>query len=330
MKKLSEFYAYDHRDKGAELKYACCDGCGKVYIDDILFLGNIPCPNPDSSCGYGSNAFMMRRGISPDEAFRILLKRGLEKEALEVYENRKKYLATGSSAHITKSNINMDMLRHLTVIDEEKSIKQAGLRGEAIASSYKGNRKYLCLGGYVFSADGDKRYISPHQIPKLYHVPREQCIFAGVTHRHDPNKIDYPLGVEVLTPRSDGRYQVGIEGRMIGDLIESFNKISLDDESLMLINIGDDVTEGEMRALRDLIIGVRKEMGFGGIPFIIMPKNLTVENISEDNLRQIRDKIDKLLGEESVIEAESPEQERPERIKTRDEACRCAGVCGKG
>jgi len=65
------------------------------------------------------------------------------------------------------------------------------------------NKKYLCIGGWVVSKDGDIHYISPHQLPRLYRVNPQECFFAI-----SPDDM-YGLrltDLTILRPRSDGNY----------------------------------------------------------------------------------------------------------------------------
>lgn len=68
-------------------------------------------------------------------------------------------------------------------------------------------KKYLVLGGGVISStDGQRHYISAHQLMRLYGVRPNECLLV------DENRPEMLAGIDrskytVLRPRSDGNYQ---------------------------------------------------------------------------------------------------------------------------
>jgi len=64
-------------------------------------------------------------------------------------------------------------------------------------------KKYLCIGGWVVSKDGDIHYISSHQLPRLYKVNPQECIFAASPDDVDGLRL---TDLTILKPRSDGNY----------------------------------------------------------------------------------------------------------------------------
>lgn len=79
------------------------------------------------------------------------------------------------------------------------------MRPEKQASS-TGGKKYVCIGGYVFSGDGDHHFIPSGRLPQLYGVPKEECIF--LVNEEWAKGCDFSEYSEftVLRPRSDGNY----------------------------------------------------------------------------------------------------------------------------
>lgn len=73
--------------------------------------------------------------------------------------------------------------------------------------------KYVLFPGYVISqTDGDRHYIGPMQLAKLYHVDIQECTiyepapwWTESYYRSMSIKI---LGLIKLYPRNDGNYQV--------------------------------------------------------------------------------------------------------------------------
>lgn len=66
-------------------------------------------------------------------------------------------------------------------------------------------KKFMCIGGYVYSDDGDRHFISPHELPILYGVERELCVFIA----HNANMDEF-RGWDLikLRPDSSGRYEL--------------------------------------------------------------------------------------------------------------------------
>lgn len=68
--------------------------------------------------------------------------------------------------------------------------------------------KYVCIGGYITSrTDGQRHFISAHELPALYSVYPYECYFA----ENDQSPILQGLRLEDLTilrPRSNGHYDI--------------------------------------------------------------------------------------------------------------------------
>lgn len=66
-------------------------------------------------------------------------------------------------------------------------------------------KQYLIIEGNVKSkADGQVLFISARQLIGLYSVPANECVILDKTQRHQV----IPDGLVVLTPKSDGIYEV--------------------------------------------------------------------------------------------------------------------------
>ena len=66
-------------------------------------------------------------------------------------------------------------------------------------------KKYVCIGGYVDSVDGDRHYIGPYRLSELYQVNPDECYFA----QSDDDYLLRALRIEkliVLKPRYNGDY----------------------------------------------------------------------------------------------------------------------------
>lgn len=67
-------------------------------------------------------------------------------------------------------------------------------------------KRYLVIGGKVFSKDREIHYVSPRQLADLYGVPLNECLLA------ESNGDSKLMGLDgsrfiILRPRNDGRYE---------------------------------------------------------------------------------------------------------------------------
>lgn len=74
------------------------------------------------------------------------------------------------------------------------------------------NKKYRCLGGYVFSkSDGDRHYITARRVAELYGVNPSECLLVD-SHNSDRVQrgltLDYLASLIDLWPDSSGRYKL--------------------------------------------------------------------------------------------------------------------------
>lgn len=73
-------------------------------------------------------------------------------------------------------------------------------------------KKYICIGGYIFSKnDDDRHYIPPTKLAELYNVNPKECYFA----KNEDSEILHGLRLEeliVLRPKYDGNYKLPIKG----------------------------------------------------------------------------------------------------------------------
>jgi len=66
-------------------------------------------------------------------------------------------------------------------------------------------KKYMCHGGYVYSNDGDRHYVSSYQLPFLYAVPRDKCICLT----DEIETLGYNVDEYIhLYPQSNGDYTI--------------------------------------------------------------------------------------------------------------------------
>ena len=66
-------------------------------------------------------------------------------------------------------------------------------------------KKFMCIGGYVYSSDNDRHLISPHKLPELYGVSIDECVFVA----HNANMDEFrDHGLIELRPDSSGRYEL--------------------------------------------------------------------------------------------------------------------------
>jgi hypothetical protein len=66
-------------------------------------------------------------------------------------------------------------------------------------------KKYICVGGWVRSKDGDMHFISSHKLPKLYGAPKSECKFVyNNTYLLKSDKEKFVI----LRPDSLGRYSL--------------------------------------------------------------------------------------------------------------------------
>lgn len=78
------------------------------------------------------------------------------------------------------------------------------------------NKKYLVIGGFVISGDGDRHYISPQQLVRLYGVKREECVFDISDLDDDGLDVNEVRGYSKefldslikLRPSTNGKYEI--------------------------------------------------------------------------------------------------------------------------
>lgn len=70
-------------------------------------------------------------------------------------------------------------------------------------------KKYLCIGGFVSSADGDEHKIRSTMLPALYRVNPAECIFVEDVEHLGGYRF---LNLIELHPDGSGRYEITEQG----------------------------------------------------------------------------------------------------------------------
>lgn len=70
--------------------------------------------------------------------------------------------------------------------------------------------RFVCVGGEVRSRnDGQRHYVQANQLPELYGVPREHCVFVDRAMMRSLRAVTlFEPGVVVLHPDPTGKYVV--------------------------------------------------------------------------------------------------------------------------
>jgi hypothetical protein len=64
-------------------------------------------------------------------------------------------------------------------------------------------KKYIVIGDWVYSKDGDKHFVSPQRLALLYGLNPDECVLADITR---PSTLLGLPELPRLYPRSDGEY----------------------------------------------------------------------------------------------------------------------------
>lgn len=66
-------------------------------------------------------------------------------------------------------------------------------------------KKYMCEGGFVISDDGNRHYVTAHQVPALYNVDPAECVIVV----RDSDLYGYrKSSLKILRPKSSGDYSL--------------------------------------------------------------------------------------------------------------------------
>lgn len=88
-----------------------------------------------------------------------------------------------------------------------------GPRGFINFPSQFRRKRYLCVGGYVISADGDRHYVPGHELVRLYQVNGQECICVDPERHPVATQLNL-IGISEdqlsdlvhLHPKQDGNY----------------------------------------------------------------------------------------------------------------------------